>query len=146
MAVMLLPGMKGSPLLVQRTVTRTNVLQGSIGKVLRFESEMPPTGSYFECSALNFNDDCLAFKGWDLADQSSQVLADVYKGQKKESEPLKPEGMRRRQADAAQSKARGLRYWKLKRRPTQWGKTNRESQQILKIRALDFCVLTEVTP
>ncbi|KAL6077769.1 hypothetical protein STEG23_007923 [Scotinomys teguina] len=33
MAVMLLPGMKGSPLLVQRTVTRTIVLQETIGKV-----------------------------------------------------------------------------------------------------------------
>ncbi|KAL6060421.1 hypothetical protein STEG23_022629 [Scotinomys teguina] len=32
MAVMLLPGMKGSPLLVQRTVTRTIVLQETIGK------------------------------------------------------------------------------------------------------------------
>ncbi|KAL6038809.1 hypothetical protein STEG23_030880 [Scotinomys teguina] len=32
MAVMLLPGMKGSPLLVQRTVTRTIVLQESISK------------------------------------------------------------------------------------------------------------------
>ncbi|KAL6090666.1 hypothetical protein STEG23_023450 [Scotinomys teguina] len=33
MAAMLLPGMKGSPLLVQRTVTRTFELQESIGKV-----------------------------------------------------------------------------------------------------------------
>ncbi|KAL6041625.1 hypothetical protein STEG23_034756 [Scotinomys teguina] len=32
MAAMLLPGMKGSPLLVQRTVTRTIVLQETIGK------------------------------------------------------------------------------------------------------------------
>ncbi|KAL6045067.1 hypothetical protein STEG23_033691 [Scotinomys teguina] len=32
MAAMLLPGMKGSPLLVQRTVTRTFELQESIGK------------------------------------------------------------------------------------------------------------------
>ncbi|KAL6093189.1 hypothetical protein STEG23_008043 [Scotinomys teguina] len=32
MAVMLLPGMKGSPLLVQRAVTRTIELQESIGK------------------------------------------------------------------------------------------------------------------
>ncbi|KAL6084068.1 hypothetical protein STEG23_003194, partial [Scotinomys teguina] len=32
MAVMLLPGMKGSLLLVQRTVTRTIMLQESIGK------------------------------------------------------------------------------------------------------------------
>ncbi|KAL6035036.1 hypothetical protein STEG23_037456 [Scotinomys teguina] len=32
MAAMLLPGMKGSPLLVQRTVTRTIELQESIGK------------------------------------------------------------------------------------------------------------------
>ncbi|KAL6037670.1 hypothetical protein STEG23_023579 [Scotinomys teguina] len=35
MAAMLLPGMKGSPLLVQRTVTRTFVLQESISKVHR---------------------------------------------------------------------------------------------------------------
>ncbi|KAL6072344.1 hypothetical protein STEG23_033749 [Scotinomys teguina] len=34
MAAMLLPGMKGSPLLVQRTVTRTFELQESIGKDL----------------------------------------------------------------------------------------------------------------
>ncbi|KAL6037898.1 hypothetical protein STEG23_003991, partial [Scotinomys teguina] len=32
MAVMLLPGMEGSPLLIQRTVTRTFVLQETIGK------------------------------------------------------------------------------------------------------------------
>ncbi|KAL6037807.1 hypothetical protein STEG23_009131, partial [Scotinomys teguina] len=32
MAAMLLPGMKGSPLLVQRTVTRTFELQETIGK------------------------------------------------------------------------------------------------------------------
>ncbi|KAL6094335.1 hypothetical protein STEG23_024806 [Scotinomys teguina] len=32
MAAMLLPGMKGSPLLVQRTVTRTIVLQETIDK------------------------------------------------------------------------------------------------------------------
>ncbi|KAL6042582.1 hypothetical protein STEG23_023905 [Scotinomys teguina] len=34
MAAILLPGMKGSPLLVQRTVTRTFQLQESIGKGL----------------------------------------------------------------------------------------------------------------
>lgn len=31
--------------------------------VLCFESEMPPTGSYFECPALSFDDGCLVFQG-----------------------------------------------------------------------------------
>ncbi|KAL6036490.1 hypothetical protein STEG23_003878, partial [Scotinomys teguina] len=45
MAVMLLPGMKGSPLLVRRTVTRTIELQESIGK----GTELPsPLSVWFE--------------------------------------------------------------------------------------------------
>ncbi|KAL6047642.1 hypothetical protein STEG23_005486 [Scotinomys teguina] len=39
MAVMLLPGMKGSPLLVQRTVTRTFELQESIDKESDFSEQ-----------------------------------------------------------------------------------------------------------
>ncbi|KAL6083996.1 hypothetical protein STEG23_002515 [Scotinomys teguina] len=55
MAVMLLPGMKGSPLLVQRTVTRTIVLQETIGKedenlwiasrLIWFDQPRPPDSS-----------------------------------------------------------------------------------------------------
>ncbi|KAL6093689.1 hypothetical protein STEG23_006615 [Scotinomys teguina] len=39
MAVMLLPGMEGSPLLIQRTVTRTFVLQETIGKARAFATQ-----------------------------------------------------------------------------------------------------------
>ncbi|KAL6090339.1 hypothetical protein STEG23_009262, partial [Scotinomys teguina] len=52
MAAMLLPGMKGSPLLVQRTV-RTIKLQESIGKVLDMESRASHT--LVNCSATELH-------------------------------------------------------------------------------------------
>ncbi|KAL6059166.1 hypothetical protein STEG23_008073 [Scotinomys teguina] len=52
MAAMLLPGMKGSPLLVQRTVTRTFVLQESISKERPLASSAEAVIRAKECSLL----------------------------------------------------------------------------------------------
>ncbi|KAL6075399.1 hypothetical protein STEG23_005349 [Scotinomys teguina] len=59
MAAMLLPGMKGSPLLVQRTVTRTIVLQETIGKEFHVvESHNPKKPPYTFNQDYNILHDC----------------------------------------------------------------------------------------
>ncbi|KAL6053618.1 hypothetical protein STEG23_018851, partial [Scotinomys teguina] len=77
MAAMLLPGMKGSPLLVQRTVTRTFELQESIGKEsLKRESWVYITvPGYSPFTILDKIDECVLW--WTLTDIVISAAGDI---------------------------------------------------------------------